>query len=74
MAAGTPVVATAVGSTDEAVVVGETGILVPPRDPQALAKALRDILSSGPLARKLIAGGKARVRATFSAERPSPVA
>jgi glycosyltransferase involved in cell wall biosynthesis len=68
MAAGTPVVATAVGGTDEAVVCGETGILVPPRDPQALAKALREILSSAPLARKFIAGAKARVRTTFSAE------
>jgi glycosyltransferase involved in cell wall biosynthesis len=68
MAAGTPVVATAVGGTDEAVVAGETGILVPPGDPEALAKALREILSNPPLARKFVAAAKARVRSTFSAE------
>lgn len=68
MAAGTPVVATAVGGTDEAVVHGESGILVPPRDPAALAGAIRDVLSDAALARRLIAGGKARVRGNFSAE------
>jgi glycosyltransferase involved in cell wall biosynthesis len=68
MAAGTPVVATAVGGTDEAVVAGKSGLLVPPRDPEALANAVRQILSSAPLAQQLVAGGKARVRASFSAE------
>jgi len=68
MAAGTPVVATAVGGTTEAVVDGESGILVPPRDPNALANAIRDLLSSGPLAQKIIAGGRARVRGMFSAD------
>lgn len=40
MAAGLPVVATAVGGVPEAVVNGETGILLPPHDPEALARAL----------------------------------
>ena len=68
MAAGTPVVATAVGGTDEAVVDGESGILVPPRDPEALANAIREMLSNAPLASKLVAGAKARVAASFSAD------
>ena len=68
MAAGTPVVATAVGGTDEAVVDGESGILVPPRDPEALANAIREVLSNPPLATKLVAGAKARVAASFSAD------
>ena len=68
MAAGTPVIATAVGGTDEAVVDGESGILVPPRDPDALVKAIREVLSNAALAWKLIAGGRARVRASFSAD------
>lgn len=68
MAAGTPVVATAVGGTDEAVVDGESGILVPPRDPEALANAMREVLSNPPLASKLVGGAKARVGASFSAD------
>ena len=40
MAAGLPVVGTRVGGIPEAVRDGETGLLVPPRDPAALAEAL----------------------------------
>jgi glycogen synthase len=42
MAAGTPVVATAVGGVPEFVANGATGILVKPGDPQALANAIRE--------------------------------
>ena len=41
MAQRRPVVATPVGGTPEVVVDGETGLLVPPRNPDALADALR---------------------------------
>jgi glycosyltransferase involved in cell wall biosynthesis len=41
-AAGVPVVATPVGGIRETVVDGETGLLVPPRDPAALARRLAD--------------------------------
>ena len=40
MAARLPVVATKVGGTSELVIHGETGLLVPPNDPRALAEAL----------------------------------
>ena len=43
-AAGVPVVATAVGGIKETVVDGETGLLVPPGDPEALAAAIRWVL------------------------------
>ncbi len=68
MAAGTPVVATAIGGTDEVVVHGESGLLVPPRDPSALAGAIRQVLSDRDLARRLVIAAKTRVREHFSAE------
>ena len=43
-AAGVPVVATPVGGIPENVVDGETGLLVPPRDPAALAAAINRLL------------------------------
>ena len=45
MAAGLPVVATRVGGLPELVAPGETGWLVPPRDPAALAAALSQLLA-----------------------------
>ena len=44
MAAARPVVATDVGGNREAVMDGETGLLVPPRDPGALAAAMLEVL------------------------------
>jgi glycosyltransferase involved in cell wall biosynthesis len=66
MAAGKAVVATAVGGTPEAVLDGETGLLVPPSDPVALARAIREILSNPSLLRKMGATGRERVVREFS--------
>lgn len=68
MAAGKPVVATAIGGTDEAIAQGHTGLLVPPGDPVALAAAIRTVLSNPKLARRLAAAAKARVHEHFSAD------
>jgi glycosyltransferase involved in cell wall biosynthesis len=46
MAAGRPVVATAVGGTLDAVRSEETGLLVPPANPTALSAALRELLNA----------------------------
>jgi glycosyltransferase involved in cell wall biosynthesis len=68
MAANKPVVASAIGGNDEVIVHGETGLLVPPADPQALAAAIQTILSKPELARRLALAGRARVYEQFSAE------
>ena len=48
MLAGLPVVATDVGSVAEAVVPGETGWIVPPEDPAALAAAIGELVADLP--------------------------
>jgi len=68
MAAEKPVIATAIGGTDEAVVHGESGLLVSPRDPAALADAIRTLLGDRGYAARLAAAGRARVEAQFSRE------
>jgi glycosyltransferase involved in cell wall biosynthesis len=60
-------VATAVGGTPEAVVHGETGLLVPPRDVPALTAALEQIVSDEELRRRLGRAGRERVRTRFDA-------
>ncbi len=67
MAAGCPVIATAIGGTDEVVIHGESGLLVPPADPPALASALRLLLADTDLRARLSAAGRDRVSTEFSA-------
>jgi glycogen synthase len=69
MACGTPVVATRVGGIPEVVVDGETGWLVPPGDPAALAEALRGALGDPVRARRMGEAGRRRVEAHFSWDR-----
>jgi glycosyltransferase involved in cell wall biosynthesis len=61
MAAGRPVVATAVGGTPEVVAAGETGWLVPPGSPEALAAALDEALEPAEAARRGRAARRAMV-------------
>lgn len=60
-----PVVATAVDGTPEVVEDGETGRLVPPADPPALARALCALLADPEGARAMGRAGRARVLARF---------
>lgn len=69
MACAKPIVATEVGGIPEVVVNGETGLLVPPRDADALAHAIMTLLTDEPLARQVASAGYERVRRRFSAER-----
>jgi glycosyltransferase involved in cell wall biosynthesis len=48
---------------------GDTGLLVPPKDAEALAAALLALLQDRELARRLGRAGQARVAAEFSRER-----
>ncbi|MFW6162715.1 MAG: glycosyltransferase family 4 protein [Planctomycetota bacterium] len=66
MAAGLPVVATAVGGVPEVVVDGETGILVPPRDAGPLQDALASLLRDPAAASAMGHAGTQRVRAHFT--------
>jgi glycosyltransferase involved in cell wall biosynthesis len=61
MAHGKPVVASAVGGLRDLVADGETGLLVPPHDVEALRAALERLLADGDLRRDL--GDAARSRA-----------
>jgi phosphatidylinositol alpha-mannosyltransferase len=63
MAAGSPVVATDIPGYREVVTDGVDGLLVPPRDPEALAAALVRVLRDPGLAARLARGGRARARA-----------
>ena len=69
MAASKAVVATNVGGIPEAIADGVTGILVPPRDPPALANALLSLLADPDRARRMGIAGRDRVAAMFSVDR-----
>ncbi|MGY1732447.1 glycosyltransferase family 4 protein [Geodermatophilus sp. SYSU D01045] len=69
MAGAVPVVATATGGLAEMVDHGVTGLLVPPRAPQALGRALVEVLGSPARAAELGAGGRRRLAEVFPFDR-----
>jgi len=69
MAAGLPVIATAVGGLPEVVTDGENGLLIPPRDAEALATALARLLGASDFAKKLGQNARKHVREHFSLDR-----
>lgn len=70
MAGGVPVVATAVGGTPDLVgLTGERGLLVPAGDPERLAAAIIDVLSTPELARERALRARRHVLAHHSVER-----
>lgn len=68
-ACGVPVVASRVGGVPEVVKHEETGLLVPPGDPAALADALGRVLADPGLAARMGAAGRAMVRASYDFSR-----
>lgn len=67
LALGVPVVASRVGGLPEMVRDGITGYLVPPGDPEAMARAVIDLLEDPDRARAMGAAGAALVDSTFTA-------
>ena len=68
MAAGRPVIATRVGGTPEAIVDGETGILVPPMDVNAMVSALSRLVGDPNLQAQLGTNGRKRAEQNYSVD------
>lgn len=68
MAACLPVIGTMVEGTEDLVLPGQTGWLVPPRDPEALAHALIEAADSPDCCRQFGEEGRLRVEREFSIE------
>jgi sugar transferase (PEP-CTERM/EpsH1 system associated) len=68
MAAGLPVVATRVGSLPEVISERETGLLVSPADPTAMASAIEYLLNNPQLRSKMGRAGRQRAKTRYSRE------
>lgn len=66
LAHGIPTIATSVGGNLDAIVNGETGLLVPPASPHELGEAILRLATDLPLRARLGAGGRARVLERYS--------
>jgi glycosyltransferase involved in cell wall biosynthesis len=66
LAVETPVIATDIEGHPELIVEGETGLLVPPRNPDALAQAILRVLENPTRAKAMARAGRKRVEAQFS--------
>lgn len=64
-----PVIGSRAGAIPEVVVDGETGLIIPPKDPAALAEALAHLLADRPLRQYMGLLGFDRLEVHFSAER-----
>lgn len=69
MAMGKPVIATALGGSLDQVVDGQTGYLIPPADPGALAAKIRACFEDSNLRRLMGDAGRERVRTHFDVQR-----
>ena len=69
LAAGRPVVSTAVGGVPEVVINGDTGVTVPVADPRTLADAVLTLLADRPLAERLGAAGRRHVYPRYDSSR-----
>lgn len=68
MASGLPVIATNVGGTKEAIIDGQTGLLVPMRDSKAIAEKISYLIEHPDVAHRIGNNAKAYVKEKFSVE------
>jgi len=68
-AAGRAVVATDVGGNGEAIVPGETGLIVPPADPESMARAIVELLENPDRRRAMGEAARKRVNSLFTVDR-----
>jgi glycosyltransferase involved in cell wall biosynthesis len=68
MAAGVPVVASAVGGVPELVEDGRTGLLYPPGDDEGMAQAIERVIGTAELRERLSRNGRREVEARFRSE------
>lgn len=66
MELGLPIVASNVGGIPDVVIDGETGILVPEKDPEALASAYKRLAADPKLVKRLLAGAQKRIAECFT--------
>jgi glycosyltransferase involved in cell wall biosynthesis len=66
MELGLPIVASNVGGIPDVVIDGETGILVPEKDPEALASAYKRLAAEPELVKHLLAGAQKRIHECFT--------
>lgn len=71
MASGCPVVSTRVSGIPELIGDGCDGLLVDPRQPEALADAMQRLLQDDDLRRRVSAGARARIESEFDARKES---
>ena len=67
-AAGVPVVATRVGGVVDIIDDGKTGLLVPAKDPEAIAKEVLRLLNDTELASRLVEAAQRKIREKFTLE------
>ncbi len=67
--AGLPVITSGVGGIPEIVEDGVTGLIIPPRNPQALADAIRKLLSDAALRRRFGSAARKKALREFTLER-----
>ncbi|MBM4236618.1 MAG: glycosyltransferase family 4 protein [Firmicutes bacterium] len=65
-ACATPVIATSGGALPEVIADGESGLVVPPMDPEALAEAIRSLLSNPDLRERMGNKGRERIQHLFT--------
>lgn len=66
MATALPLVGTRVGGIPDLIDDGETGLLVPPRDPEAMAKAIADLLADADARIRMGRAGRVKVDRAFT--------